>query len=76
MIAEQTLQNVEKVLAPWSKETSHPDGERLDAIVTAGDLRAAVRALHDTHSGYLSAITGIDLGPEAGRMEALYHFAK
>jgi ech hydrogenase subunit E len=30
--------------------------------------------LHNAHWGYLSAITGTDLGVEAGQMEALYHF--
>ncbi len=75
MTVEQTLQQAEQILAGWSSEALHPDPERLDAVISAEDLRPAVRALHDAHWGYLSAITGIDQGPEADRLEALYHFA-
>ena len=41
-------------------------------VVTAGNLLAAVAALEGW--GYLSAITGLDQGAEAGSMEVLYHF--
>jgi len=70
----ETLGQAEQLLAPWNKETTHPDLSRLDVVIEAGDLRAAAQALHDTHWGYLSAITGMDLGADAGLMEVLYHF--
>ncbi|HSK89064.1 MAG TPA: NADH-quinone oxidoreductase subunit C [Anaerolineales bacterium] len=74
MNSEQNLQQAEQLLAAWNKETAHPEANRLDAAIVADDLRPAVRALHDAHWGYLSAITGMDLGSDAGQMEALYHF--
>jgi NADH-quinone oxidoreductase subunit D len=74
MSNEQSLEQVEQILAPWNKETTHPESNRLDVVIAAQDLRPAVAALHNGHCGYLSAITGLDLGPEAGQLEALYHF--
>ncbi len=38
------------------------------------DLRRAVTTLHEAKWGYLSAITGLDLGVESGQLEVLYHF--
>ena len=73
---EQTLQQAEKLLAPFNKETLHPETHRLDVVVTSEDLHAAVTALHDAKWGYLCAITGLDNGPEANNLEALYHFAQ
>ena len=74
MNIEQNLQAAEKVLAPWMKETLHPEANRVDIVVQSDDLRAATSALHEAHWGYLSAITGLDLGTESGQLEALYHF--
>ena len=74
MNAEQNLQQAEQLLASWTRETSRPEANRLDICTGVDDLRPAVKTLHDAHWGYLSAITGLDLGPEAGELEALYHF--
>ncbi len=74
MNIEQNLKNAEELLTVWNKETRHPESNRLDVVVTADDLRPAVTALHDARWGYLSAITGVDLGVASGQMEALYHF--
>src|SRR5512138_3978145 len=74
MNIEQLLQNAEGLLAGWKEEASHPEPDRLDILISAGDLRPAVTALHQAHWGYLSAITGMDLGPASSQMEALYHF--
>jgi ech hydrogenase subunit E len=71
---EQNLQNAEGLLAGWNKEAVHPESNRLDVVVAVDDLRPAVKALHEAHWGYLSAITGMDLGAESGQIEALYHF--
>lgn len=74
MNAEQNLQQAEQLLASWTRETSRPEANRLDICIGVDDLRPAVKTLHDAHWGYLSAITGLDLGPESGQLEALYHF--
>jgi Ni,Fe-hydrogenase III component G len=74
MNTEQNLQTAELLLAPWKKETAQPETNRLDVSIAANQLRQAVSALHNARWGYLSAITGTDLGPAAGQMEALYHF--
>jgi len=74
MNIEQTLQTAEKILAPWNKDTLRPESNRMDMVVQTDELRAATNALHDAHWGYLSAITGLDLGVESGQLEALYHF--
>jgi ech hydrogenase subunit E len=71
---EENLQNAESLLVDWNKEASHPEPNRLDVVVSVDDLRPAVSALHNNHWGYLSAITGMDLGVESGQIEALYHF--
>ena len=74
MNIEQALAQSEKLLAPWNKETIRPESNRLDVVIAGDDLRAAVIALHEANWGYLSAITGMDLGPVSAQMEALYHF--
>jgi len=74
MNIEQDLHTAEQLLIAWNKETTRPESNRLDVLVTADDLRPAVTALHDARWGYLSAITGLDLGVESGQLEALYHF--
>jgi Ni,Fe-hydrogenase III component G len=43
-------------------------------VIDAADLGAAVAALHGARWGYLTAITGLDDGPDAGGLQALYHF--
>jgi NADH:ubiquinone oxidoreductase subunit C len=63
------------LLAPWTKSTNEPEPNRLDVNIDSADLPAAVQALVlEAHWGYLAAITGLDLGVEAGELEALYHF--
>ena len=74
MNIEQELAQAETLLTPWNKETIHPESNRLDVVIVSDDLRAAVTALHDAHWGYLSAITGMDLGTDSAQLEALYHF--
>jgi NADH:ubiquinone oxidoreductase subunit C len=70
------LTKAESLLADWSKETSRPDGNRVDVVLAVDDLVTAVKTLIDDgwEHGYLAAITGIDLGVEAGDIEVLYHF--
>jgi Ni,Fe-hydrogenase III component G len=73
MKTEETLQRAESLLAPWATNTDVPAVNRLDVSIDVADLIASVRALHQADWGYLAAITGLDLGPEAGEMEVLYH---
>ncbi|MBN2303971.1 MAG: NADH-quinone oxidoreductase subunit C [Anaerolineae bacterium] len=74
MTTEAILQTGSALIAVWAKETLTPEPNRLDAIIEPDDLLAAVTALRDAHWGYLSTITGVDLGVEAGEFELLYHF--
>jgi Ni,Fe-hydrogenase III component G len=74
MNTDFALKTAGDLLAAWIIETTTPEVNRLDAVVDAGNLLAAVRALDGAHWGYLAGITGLDLGVEAGQIEVLYHF--
>ncbi|MFN8414382.1 MAG: NADH-quinone oxidoreductase subunit C [Anaerolineales bacterium] len=74
MIPEELLGQAAELLEVWTKDTTHPESNRLDFNISADDLRLACSALSTAHWGYLSAITGLDLGPNSGQLEALYHF--
>ncbi len=67
-----TIENARALLAAWTESAQTPEADRLDVVVTAGNLLAAVAVLRQW--GYLSAITGLDQGHEAGQLEVLYHF--
>lgn len=69
-----TIETATTLLSEWAEETRQPEPGRLDVIVPREKLPDAVRALVDARWGYLAAITGLDLGPEAGLFEVLYHF--
>lgn len=70
------LQIAESILAPWAKEMTRPDVTRLDVIIEPQDIAPAATALHEANWGFLTAITGLDLGVEAGKLEVLYHFCE
>jgi Ni,Fe-hydrogenase III component G len=74
MDIDTALQTASALLTPWAKESQKHEPERLDIALAVGDLLPAVKALRDAHWGYLAAITGLDLGPDAGEIEVLYHF--
>ncbi len=85
METRDILHSAETLLEPWAKAVAHPADVRLDVVVEARDLPAAVGALHQAHLGYLSAITGLDHpapategqgAGEAGAIEVLYHFCE
>jgi formate hydrogenlyase subunit 5 len=80
MIAQNMLPmeaaEVDRLLGVWLKNSSLADTNRLNAYVHVVDLRAVVHALVTAQWGYLSAITGIDRGVEAGIIEVLYHFCE
>lgn len=84
MDIQTALQAAETLLQPIASQMTRPAADRLDAVITAAQLPAAVQALIGAHWGYLSAITGLDVPPPAakagepvgeGSIEALYHFA-
>jgi Ni,Fe-hydrogenase III component G len=74
MHSDDALQRAKDLLTRWSADFSTPEPNRLDVRVNAADLPSAVTTLYDGRWGYLSAITGLDAGVEAGEIEVLYHF--
>lgn len=75
MNTDETLELAEKLVREWTVERATPGAGRLDLTLgLPDDLLPAVAALRVQRLGYLSAITGVDLGQEAGQMEVLYHF--
>jgi Ni,Fe-hydrogenase III component G len=68
------LEQAQQLLGGWVQRWNAPEDNRLDAQMTPNHLLAAAQALDEQNWGYLMAITGLDGGPEAGSMEALYHF--
>jgi NADH-quinone oxidoreductase subunit D len=74
MTTETSLKRAEELLSHYSDGSSRPEANRLDVNISAINIPAATAALTKGHWGYLSAITGLDLGVEAGEMELLYHF--
>ncbi len=74
MTTETLLQEAGRILAPFTQSSAAPESNRLDVVIAADSLTGATAALQAEGWGYLSAITGLDAGPEAGFMEAMYHF--
>lgn len=74
MDTDIALQRAGRLLAPWAQATRAPEHGRLDVVLAPDDLPAAVEALGEARWGYLTTITGRDLGVEAGELEVLYHF--
>ncbi len=74
MSTETKLKAAADLLAPWTISSNAPETDRVDFYIRPEDLPAATQALVDHPWGYLSAITGLDNGPESGQIEALYHF--
>lgn len=68
------LQAADKLLAPWTVSSSRPEPNRLDVTLSGGDLLSAVKELNSQRWGFLSAVTGLDLGTSAGELQVLYHF--
>ncbi|MBN1668379.1 MAG: NADH-quinone oxidoreductase subunit C [Anaerolineales bacterium] len=61
----------------WNTETTRPEPDRLDAYVSSLDnLVPIVVALRVKRLGHLSAITGLDPGPDEPELEILYHFTR
>ena len=73
MNTELLLQTARSILSVWGERSSSPETNRLDVNLSSDELLDAVNILVDNSWGYLSAITGLDNGPESD-LEALYHF--
>jgi len=59
----------------WESEIGEPEPNRLDVTLKSpDDLLPIVVALRVKRLGFLSAITGLDVGSETGSLEVLYHF--
>ncbi len=59
----------------WKTKTETPEPNRLDVFLRSSeDLIPMTVGLRVQRLGYLTAITGLDLGSEAGECELLYHF--
>jgi Ni,Fe-hydrogenase III component G len=76
MNTESHLQKAQDLLMNRAQSTSTPEANRVDAVVDKAQLLDIVSELHKTRWGYLMGITGLDQGPQTGKMEVLYHFAR
>lgn len=77
MNTEQILDLAEGVAKQWdwATEVSRPRPDSLDVKVKElKELVPIIVGLRVQRLGYLSAIVGMDLGPEANELEVLYHF--
>ncbi len=77
MNTEEILSLAAQVVSAWdwTTEVSRPRPDQLDVKVTSlTELVPIVVGLRVKRLGYLAAIVGLDLGPQADEMEVLYHF--
>jgi Ni,Fe-hydrogenase III component G len=59
----------------WTATSERTQRNQLDVKITSlAELHPIVVGLRVQRLGYLSAIVGLDLGPEANEMEVLYYF--
>ena len=70
------METARLLVQEWAKEITTPAPNRMDVVLKKPkDVLAAATGLRVKRMGYISAITGIDHGPEADMIEALYHFS-
>ncbi|MCB8968822.1 MAG: NADH-quinone oxidoreductase subunit C [Chloroflexota bacterium] len=70
------LETAVSLTKPWATETAEPAPYRLDVSLERENLLPVISALFAAEWGYLSAITGVDLGTAVGVVEVLYHFCE
>ena len=73
MTTEALLDTAQQLLTDWTKTTTKPTANRLDASIEAANLPLAAQALRQVRWGFLTAITGLD-DIKANEFEVLYHF--
>ncbi|MCB8946049.1 MAG: NADH-quinone oxidoreductase subunit C [Ardenticatenaceae bacterium] len=74
MTTKQNLATAVSLLTTYTQASEQPADNRVDVVLNVADLVTAVHTLIEANWGYLAAITGLDLGVEAGQLEVLYHF--
>ncbi len=77
MSTEEILTLAESIVKSWdwATEVSRPRPDRLDVnIKVLKELAPIIVGLRVKRLGYLSAIVGMDLGPEKNELEVLYYF--
>ena len=76
MTTESLLEEAVQLIGDRASGQSVPEPGRIDLAVESGRLLDCVGVLINAHWGYLSAVTGLDLGPQDGHLEVLYHFCQ
>jgi Ni,Fe-hydrogenase III component G len=76
MTTESDLEQGLQLIGDRAGGQTTPEPGRIDLIVDPARLVECVGALAAAKWGYLSAITGLDLGPQDGHLEVLYHFTQ
>lgn len=76
MTTETLLETAVTHLNAYGTDIDKPQDNLWHLTIEAADLLPAIAALQRAKWGYLAAITGIDLGPDDGRIEVLYHFCQ
>lgn len=75
MDLETIFQTARLLVEDWAERIESPAPNRLDFYMKrVDDLVPAAAGLRVKRLGYLSCITGLDPGVEAGELEVLYHF--
>ncbi|HEX8991306.1 MAG TPA: NADH-quinone oxidoreductase subunit C [Anaerolineales bacterium] len=77
MSTDEILDLAESIVKSWdwATEASRPHPDRLDVKVkVVKELIPIIVGLRVKRLGYLSAIVGMDLGPEKNELEVLYFF--
>lgn len=75
MDVDTALEKARLMVEEWASEIIIPEPNRLDVYLKKPeDLVPATVGLRVLRLGYLTAITGLDRGPEVGELEVLYHF--
>ncbi len=72
--ASKALEIASILLRAHAVDMDDPERNRLDVWVELENFILTVKILIRTEWGYLSAITGLDFGPEEDQIEVLYHF--
>jgi NADH:ubiquinone oxidoreductase subunit C len=79
MPSEKVIEIGRELAERWTYrlETRQPEPTRLDVILASpADVVPFAVGLRVQRIGWLSAITGVDLGPDNGHLELLYHFSQ
>jgi len=77
MSTEEILSLAEQIVKSWdwATEVSRPKTNQLNVKVNVlNELLPIVVGLRVKRLGYLSAIVGVDLGPQTNEIEVLYYF--